>query len=130
MPERLREREPAPTHGQESLIQVSQSSLARPFPRPAQLRRLKGFPRLWIGHLVLIPLVRKFAPPAAAGGVGYLRILEGTEVREGTRLVVFLAHENQRDRRREEQKPGRQPLLLRLENRPQPVAARPIADLV
>ncbi|VWC50302.1 hypothetical protein BLA6863_07811 [Burkholderia lata] len=72
---------------------------------------------------------RELATPAFAHRVGKRAAIVGEEL-ERLRAAVFLAHEQQRDRRREQQQRGRRAHRVFVRERAQPFAERAVADLV
>jgi hypothetical protein len=73
--------------------------------------------------------VCELAPPAFGDGPAELA-RETCEEQEGPRLAPVLAHEHERDVRREEQDRGERVVRGRVGQRDQPLAERPVAGLV
>src|SRR5262245_59869284 len=67
---------------------------------------------------------------ALTHGFGETAVEERREELKRRRLAVFLAHEQERDRGRRQQQPGRQLHPLERCDRAQPVAQRAVADLI
>ena len=104
-------------------------------PRPVELRALERLLVVRVGDLLLLVLgvegaeLGELAPPAIANGDGEIAVEVGEE-EERALFRPFIAHEHQRNMRRQKQHGGEDaPHRLVAEQR-QPLTKRPVADLV